>query len=59
MYVGKVKKNNYERIEVTFSKDNQLEMDIYKFVLEQSKLIGKGKYVKNLIYNEMKKATKK
>lgn len=54
----KTKKDNYERIELTFSKDNELEMDIYKFILKQSKLIGKGKYVKNLIYEEMKKATK-
>jgi len=57
--VGKMKKDNYERIELTFSKDNELEMDLYKFILEHSKLIGKGKYVKNLIYDEMKKATKK
>lgn len=53
------KAGNYERIELTFSKDNKLEMDIYKFIIEQSKLIGKGKYVKNIIYEEMKKATKK
>jgi hypothetical protein len=34
-------------------------MDILKFIEEQSKLLGKGKYIKNLIYEEMKKATKK
>lgn len=55
----KVKKDNYERIEITFSKDNKLEMDIYNFIIENSKLIGKGKYVKNLIYDEMKKTTEK
>ncbi|MEY8001632.1 hypothetical protein AB8U03_15790 [Clostridium sp. Mt-5] len=54
----KTKKGNYERVELTFSKDNKIEMDIYKFILEKSNLIGKGKYVKNLIYEEMKKATK-
>jgi len=53
----KIKKDNYERIEITFAKDNQIEMDVYKFILEQSGIIGKGKYVKNLIYKEMKKAT--
>lgn len=52
----KIKKDNYERIEITFAKDNQIEMDVYKFILEQSGMIGKGRYVKNLIYEEMKKA---
>ncbi len=56
--MSKVKKNNYERIELTFSKDNQIEMDLYKFILEHSKVIGKGKYIKNIIYEIMKKATK-
>ena len=50
----KIKKDNYERIEMTFAKDNQIEMDVYKFILEQSGMIGKGRYVKNLIYEEMK-----
>lgn len=55
----KLKKDNYERIEMTFSKENETEMDVYKFILEQSKMLGKGKYIKNLIYEEMKKATEK
>lgn len=55
----KAKKDNYERIEITFAKDNQLEMDVYKYILEKSKMLGKGKYVKNLIYKDMKKATDK
>lgn len=54
--MNKVKKDNYERIEITFSKENQIEMDLYNFILEQSKVLGKGKYVKNLIYDVMKKA---
>lgn len=53
--MAKTKKDNYERIELTFSKDNKLEMDVYKFILEQSKMIGKGRYVKNLIYEETKR----
>lgn len=57
--MGKLKKDNYERIEMTFSKDNKLEMDVYKFILEQSKMIGKGRYIKNLIYENMKKITEK
>lgn len=53
------KKDNYERIEITFAKDNEAEMDVYKFILEQSKLLGRGKYMKNLIYGEMKKTAEK
>ncbi|WP_443662429.1 hypothetical protein [Clostridium sp.] len=55
----KLKKDNYERIEITFSKDNKLEMDVYKFILEQSKMTGKGRYIKNLIYENMKEITEK
>ena len=55
----KIKKGNYERIELTFSKDNKLEMDVYEFILEQSKMIGKSRYAKNLIYEEMKKTAEK
>jgi len=55
----KIKKDNYERVELTFSKDNKLEIDVYKFILEQSQMIGKSRYVKNLIYEEMKKTTEK
>lgn len=54
----KVKKVDYERIELTFAKDNDLEMEIYKYIKNKSKLLGKGKYIKNLIYGEMKKADK-
>jgi len=57
--MAKMKKDNYERIELTFAKDNKLEMDVYNFILEQSKMIGKSRYVKNLIYEETKKTTEK
>ncbi|MCB2309038.1 hypothetical protein LGL08_20250 [Clostridium estertheticum] len=53
-----IKKENYERIEITFSKLNESEIEVYKFILEQSKMLGKGKYIKNLIYEKMK-ATEK
>ena len=55
----KIKKDNYERIELTFSKENEIEMDVYRFILEQSKMIGKSRYVKNLIYEATKKTTEK
>jgi len=57
--MSKIKKGNYERVELTFSKENSLEMDVYKFILEQSKLIGKSRYVKNQMYEIMKRATEK
>lgn len=53
------KKRGYERAEVTFAKDNKMEMELYEFLIEKSTLLGKGKYIKNLIYEEMKKATEK
>lgn len=47
-------KRDYERIDVTFSKTNDIEMEIYKYLIDKSKFLGKGKYIKNLIYKEMK-----
>lgn len=53
------KSREYERAEVTFARNNKMEMELYAFLIEESKLLGKGKYIKNLIYEEMKKATEK
>lgn len=46
-------KYGYERVDVTFSKNSDLEMELYKFVKEQGKLIGNGRYIKQLIQKEM------
>ena len=53
-----IKKENYERIEITFSKLNETEIEVYNFILEQSKMLGKGKYIKNILYEHMKAAEK-
>ena len=49
-----VKKNSYERVEITFSKNNEIEMEILEYLNQKSKLLGKGKYIKSLIYKDMK-----
>lgn len=48
-------KNKYERVEITFNTANDDEMQIYKYILEKSKDIGKAKWLKNLIRKEMNK----
>lgn len=48
-------KEQYERLEVTFSKDNDKEMELYDFAMKESKLFGKGKYIKMLILEDFKK----
>jgi hypothetical protein len=49
----KSKSDNYERAEATFSKTNELEMELYNHLQEMSKVIGKGSYLKQLIYEDM------
>lgn len=49
------KRTNYERAEATFSKTNELEMEIWNHLAEMSKVIGKGAYIKQLIYEDMLK----
>ena len=51
-------KKEYERIDCTFSKNSELEMKLYNHAKEQGKLIGKGKYIKQLILNDMNKTSK-
>ena len=48
-------KKRYERAEVTFSISDELDMKIYEYLLNQSIIVGKGNFLKQLIYNEMKK----
>lgn len=45
-------KKEYERVEVTFSKSNDEEMELLKHLNMKSKLLGKGKYIKMLIYKD-------
>lgn len=54
-------KKGYKNIDITFSVKNEIEMEMYKWIEEQGKVIGKSKYIKQLIFNKMQegKATKK
>jgi len=49
------KSDNYERAEVTFSKNNELEIEIFQHLVGMSKVIGKGTYLKQLLYEDMLK----
>ena len=48
----------YEKAEVTFNTNDDLDMEIYKHLLEQSVVIGKSNYLKQLAYRDMKKGRK-
>lgn len=43
----------YERVEVTFSKQDEFEMKLYEYLENKSKVLGRGKYLKQLLYKEM------
>ncbi len=51
-------KGKYERIEITFNKDDEYEMELYKYIIKNSNKIGKAKWLKNLVRKDMK-TTKK
>lgn len=51
-------KKGYEHVDVTFSKNNELEMELYKYIIEKGVIVGSGKYLKQLIYEDMKKSQK-
>jgi len=46
----------YEKAEVTFNITDKLDMEIYNFLIENSKVIGKSSYLKQLIYEKMLKS---
>lgn len=52
----KVGKYEYEKAEATFNIKDELDMKIYNFLLENSKVIGKSNYIKQLIYEKMLKS---
>ncbi|WP_302782886.1 hypothetical protein [Clostridium saudiense] len=51
-------KGKYERIEITFNKDDEYEMELYKYIIKNSNKIGKAKWLKNLVRKDIE-ATKK
>lgn len=52
----KVGKYKYEKAEATFNIEDELDMEIYSFLLENSKVIGKSSYLKQLVYEKMLKS---
>ncbi|HBJ2623531.1 TPA: hypothetical protein LA827_003334 [Clostridium botulinum] len=52
----KVGKYEYEKAEATFNKENELDMDLYNFLINNSKVVGKSAYLKQLIYEKMLKS---
>lgn len=52
----KVGKYSYEKAEVTFNIEDQLDMQIYNFLVDNSKVIGKSNYLKQLVYEKMLKS---
>jgi hypothetical protein len=53
--MAKSKSDNYDRAEITFGKNNELEQELYAHLIEMSKVIGKGSYLKQLLYEDMLK----
>lgn len=51
----KNKSEKYDRAEITFSKQNELEQQMYNYLLEKSKIVGKGAYLKQILYDVMLK----
>lgn len=51
--VKKVGNYKYEKAEATFNIKDDLDMEIYNFLLENSKVIGKSAYLKQLLYEKM------
>jgi hypothetical protein len=58
LMVKKVKKYEYEKAETTFNKNDELDMQLYNYLLEKSKVIGKSNYLKQLIYEDKLRSEK-
>ena len=56
--VKKVGNYKYEKAETTFNVEDELDMKLYKYLMEQSKVIGKSNFIKQLIYEKMLKDEK-
>ena len=52
---GELVKGKYERIEITFNKDDEYEIELYNYIIKNSNKIGKAKWIKNLVRKEMSK----
>lgn len=46
------KERDYERVEITFSKKQEIDIELYNYLLESGKVIGNGPYLKQLLYED-------
>lgn len=51
-------KGNYERVEVTFGKDDDFDIELFKYLESKAKVMGKGTYLKQLLYEDKLKKEK-
>lgn len=56
-YMSNINKDKkYEKAEATFNTKNELDRELYNFVVKNSVIIGKSNYIKQLIYAEYQKS---
>lgn len=41
-----------DKIGLSFSKDKEIEQDLYKWLLEKGKIIGVSSYIKQILYEK-------
>lgn len=41
-----------DKIGLSFSKDKELEQDLYKWILEKGKILGVSSYIKQVMYEK-------
>ena len=46
------KKDLYNTLELRFKKEDQLHLDLYKYLEEKGRIIGKDKYLLQLLYED-------
>lgn len=49
-------KDKYLRLEVTFNADNPEEVLLYCYILDKCKGVGKAKFIKNILREQINKA---
>ena len=48
----------YEKAEATFNTSDENDMILYQYILDQSLIIGKSNYLKQLVYQDMQRSRK-
>lgn len=49
------KKERYEILELRFTKNDKLQMELWNYLEEQGRVIGKHNYLLQLLYEDFKK----